>query len=84
MALTIYRDTKSSQNLILSLSVRYAKRLNPLKCAYFDRLQAAVILIKGLLSKYAKLIIWKSLALTKERMVPICLNTVTTTQNLVS
>jgi len=33
------------------------ERLNPFKCAYFDRLQAAVKLIKGLLSKYAKLII---------------------------
>jgi len=46
MALTIYRDTYSSQNLFLSVSVRYAKRLNLLKCACFDRLQAAVILIK--------------------------------------
>jgi len=30
---------------------------NQLKYTYFDRLQAAVILIKGLLSKYAQLII---------------------------
>jgi len=59
MALTIYRDTKSSQNLLPSLSVMCARRLNPLKCAYFDRLKAAVILINGLLSKYAKLIILK-------------------------
>jgi len=35
---------QSSQNLLPSLSVRYARRLNPLKCAYFDHLQAAVIL----------------------------------------
>jgi len=53
MALTVglYRDTQSSRNLytvihnhleiyILSLSVKYAKRLNPLKCAFFDRLQS--------------------------------------------
>jgi len=57
MTLTIYRDTYSSPNLLLSLSFMYAKRLNPLKYAYFDRLQDAVILITGLLSKYAKLII---------------------------
>jgi len=58
MAFTVYRDTLLSPNLLLSLFVRYAKRLNPLKCAYFDRLQAAVVLVKGLglLSKYAKLI----------------------------
>ena len=45
--------------IIPSLSVGYARRLNPLKCAYFDRLRAAIILIKGLLSKFAKLIILK-------------------------
>jgi len=53
---------QSSKNLLLSLSVRYAERLNPLECAYFDCLQAAVILIKGLLSKkYAKIIFRKIL-----------------------
>ena len=50
------------------------RRLNPLKCAYFDRLQAAVILINGLLSKYAKLIIL--FTLNKRTRGPICLNTV--------
>jgi len=53
-----------------SLSFKYAKRLSPLKCAYFDRLQAAVILIKGLLSKYAKLIILKNLALNTRTRGP--------------
>jgi len=49
MALTIYSDA-----LLPILSVRYARRLNPLKCANFDRLQAAVILTKGLLHKIGK------------------------------
>ena len=39
------------------------EELNPLKCVYFDRLQAAVKLIKGRLSKYAMPIIVKNLAL---------------------
>ena len=43
----------------------YARRLNPLKCACIDRLQAAVILLKSLLSKYAKLIILKNFAMNK-------------------
>jgi len=58
----------------LTPSAAYA--LNPLKCASLHRLQAAIMLIKGLLSKYAKLTILKYLALRKERVVPICLNTV--------
>jgi len=56
----------------------YARSLNPLKCAYFDRLQAAVILIKGLLSKYEKLTILKYLAFNKRTRCPglpqYCLN----------
>jgi len=47
------------QNSLRTLSVRYARRLNLLKCAYFNRQQTAGILIKGLLSKIAKLIILK-------------------------
>jgi len=71
MALNVYPDTfKSCQNLLPTLSVRYARRLNPLKCAYFDRLQAAGILIKGLLSKCAKLTILKNLALNKTTRGP--------------
>jgi len=71
MTLTIYRDTLIiSKFITYTLSVRYARRLNPLKCAYFDCLQAAVILIKGLLSKYAKLIILKNLALNKRTRGP--------------
>ena len=51
----IFFETESAWHLLYtviiskfmtSLSVRYARRLNPVKCAYFDRLQAAVILIK--------------------------------------
>jgi len=50
-----------------------------LKCVYFNRLQAAVIIIKaGLLSKYAKLIILQNLALDKRMRGPglpyYCLN----------
>jgi len=68
MALNVYPDTfKSCQNLLPTLSVRYARRLNPLN---FDRLQAAVILIKGLLSKCAKLTILKNLALNKTTRGP--------------
>ena len=74
MALTIYHVTLLSQNLLPSLSVRYARRLDPLKCVFCDRLQAAVILIKGLLSKYAKLIIL--FTYLPSGLVPICLNTV--------
>jgi len=48
----------------------YYRRLSPLKCAYFDRLQAAVILIKGLLSKYAELIVLKIPALNKRTRGP--------------
>jgi len=40
----------------------------PLKCAYFDRLQAAVVLIKSLLSKYANLIILKNFASNKRTL----------------
>jgi len=47
-----------------------AGRLNPLNCTYFDRLQAAVILLKGLLSKYVKLIILKIVALNKRTRGP--------------
>ena len=65
-----YRDTWSSQNLVPSLSFRNAGRLNPLNCTYFDRLQAAVILLKGLLSKYVKLIILKIVALNKRTRGP--------------
>jgi len=58
----------------------YARILNPFKCAYFDRLQAAVILIKGLynyiLSKYAKLIILFASNKRRRGVVPICLNAV--------
>jgi len=57
-----------------TLSARYARRLNQLKYAYFDRLQAAVILIKGLLSEYAKLII--SFALNERTYGPGLLYTV--------
>jgi len=78
MALSIYRDTQLSWNLLLSFSSGVPKRLNPLKCAYFDRLQTAVMLIKGLLSKYAKLIILTNLALNKRTHGPdlpqCCLN----------
>jgi len=56
--------------IIPSLSVGYARRLNPLKYAYFDRLRAAIILIKGLLSKFAKLIILKKIALNKRTRGP--------------
>ena len=62
MALTIYRDTQSSKSLLTSLSHRYAKSL---RCAYFDRLQAAIMLINGPLSKYAKLTILKYLVFNK-------------------
>jgi len=48
-----------------------------LKCAYFDRLQAAIILTEGLLVSAFKLFIItvglvKNLALNKERVVLIC------------
>ena len=73
-----YCDTWSSQNLVPSLSVGNAGRLNPWNCTYFDRLQAAVILLKGLLSKYVKLIILKIVALNKRTRGPdlpwYCLN----------
>ena len=51
--------SKHNQHMALT------RRLNPLKYAYFDRLRAAIILIKGLLSKFAKLIILKKIALNK-------------------
>ena len=53
-------------------SVRYAKTVNPLKCATFDHLQAAVILLKGLLSKYDRLTkpLLKYLALNKKTRGP--------------
>jgi len=54
MTLTIGPYT---QNLLLSLSVRYAKTESTEMCIYFDRLQAVVILNKNLQSKDAKLII---------------------------
>jgi len=50
--------------------LRYARRQNPLKCAYFHRLQAAVILTKGLLSKYAKLIILQNVVLNQRTRSP--------------
>jgi len=52
--------------------------MNILKCAYFDRLRVAVVLIKGLLSEYAELTILKNLALNKRTRSPdlpqCCLN----------
>jgi len=72
------KQKNSSQNVLPALSVRYARRPNPLKCVYFDRLQAAVMLIKGLLSKYARLIILQNSALNKTTCGPdlpkYCLN----------
>jgi len=47
-------------NAFIIRHVRYAIRLNPLKCAYFDRM----------LSKYAKLISLKNLALNKRTCGP--------------
>ena len=58
---------------VAPVSRRLCRRLNLLKCAYFDRLHAAVILIKGIMST---LIILKNLALNQKCVVPICLNTV--------
>ena len=58
MAFAIYRYVIISKFITFIIcQVGYVKRQDPLKCAYFDHPQAAVILIKGLLSKYAKLII---------------------------
>ena len=47
---------------VAPVSRRLCRRLNLLKCAYFDRLQAAVILIKGTLTT---LIILKNHAVNK-------------------
>ena len=66
----IYTVIHNHLEIYSFMSVGYARRLNPLKCAYFDRLRAAIILIKGLLSKFAKLIILKKIALNKRTRGP--------------
>jgi len=76
----IMENVVSKRNQHITFIIRHVcyRRLNLLKCAYFDRLQAAVVLSKGpILSKYAKLIILKNLALnTRTRGPYIFLNTV--------